>query len=116
MMEHSSVTLRWMGLRFHQLQGEKGRDKQESREPGEDRSKESKESKMRGEEGRKGKEDRKIERFVLSFFRQVKTFKKESDHEENPEVGVTSHAPCVFTPGGGGEWGCQVMICSALSL
>lgn len=24
MMEHSSVTLRWMGLGFHQLQGERG--------------------------------------------------------------------------------------------
>lgn len=28
MMEHSSVTLRWMGLGFHQLRGERGKNKQ----------------------------------------------------------------------------------------
>lgn len=40
MMENSSVTLRWMGLGFHQLQGERGKDKQGGKEGGEDRRKE----------------------------------------------------------------------------
>lgn len=40
MMEHSSVTLRWMGLGFHQLQGEGGKDKQGGKEGEEDRRKE----------------------------------------------------------------------------
>lgn len=45
MMEHSSVTLRWMGLGFHQLQGERGKDKQ----GGKRREKmEGKKDKMRG--------------------------------------------------------------------
>lgn len=47
MMEHSSVTLRWMGLGFHQLQGERRKDKQGGKE-GE--KTEGKTGKMRGKD------------------------------------------------------------------
>lgn len=59
MMEHSSVTLRWKGLGFHQLQTERGKDKRGGGVKRGEKT-EGKKGRIRAKEVKKGSEDGKI--------------------------------------------------------